>query len=195
MSNPYNLPTLKAVAWWRPAHAHVWFQRRDACPMLCLGSWRFARTPARVYAMGGGENAVVLPSADVRGFGRVLQQRGFQVFVRDGALYAFRGLGGKLGPIGVHAAMLAIMGGARFERLPSCVAPPTWGVAQPGGWTLQSLLQDKAAGTKFWIVLGVPQERNARRCGGISGSVEIREQRPSISLLHWEGRSSKRHRK
>ena len=35
-----------------------------------------------------------------------------QVFVKDGALYAFRGLGGKLGPIGVHAAMLAIMAGA-----------------------------------------------------------------------------------
>ena len=68
---------------------------------------------------------MVLPSADVRGFGRVLQQRGFQVFVRDGALYAFRGLGGKLGPIGVHAAMLAIMGGAHFTRSPSCVAPPT----------------------------------------------------------------------
>ncbi len=109
--------------------------------------------------MGGAENAVVLPSADVRGFGRVLQQRGFQVFVRDGALYAFRGLGGKLGPIGVHAAMLAIMGGAHFKRLPSCVVPPTWCVAQPRGWTLQFLAQDKAERTNFWIVLGSTGEK------------------------------------
>ena len=48
-----------------------------------------------------------------------------QVFVRDGALYAFRGLGGKLGPIGVHAAMLAIMAGAR--AVCTCtVSPMLW---------------------------------------------------------------------
>ena len=34
-----------------------------------------------------------------------------QVFLRDGSLYAFKGLAGKLGPIGVHASMLLIMAG------------------------------------------------------------------------------------
>lgn len=40
-----------------------------------------------------------------------------QVFVRDGALYAFKGLAGRLGPIGVHASMLAIMGGVAWGGL------------------------------------------------------------------------------
>ncbi len=31
------------------------------------------------------------------------------MFVRDGQLYAFKGLAGRLAPIGVHAAMLLIM--------------------------------------------------------------------------------------
>jgi cytochrome c biogenesis protein len=39
------------------------------------------------------------------------------VFVRDGALYGFKGLAGRLGPIGVHASMLAIMGGVAWGGL------------------------------------------------------------------------------
>ena len=35
-----------------------------------------------------------------------------QVFINaEGALYSFKGLVGRLGPIGVHASMLAILGG------------------------------------------------------------------------------------
>lgn len=34
-----------------------------------------------------------------------------QVFVKDGQLYGFKGLAGKLGPIGVHASMLLCMAG------------------------------------------------------------------------------------
>ena len=56
--------------------------------------------------------AFALPDASVRKFGAILQRKGYQVFLRDGSLYAFKGLAGKLGPIGVHAAMLLIMAGA-----------------------------------------------------------------------------------
>lgn len=56
--------------------------------------------------------AAALPNADVRVMGRVLQASGYQVFLKEGSLYAFKGLAGKLGPIGVHAAMLLIMAGA-----------------------------------------------------------------------------------
>lgn len=34
-----------------------------------------------------------------------------QVFFKDGRLYGFKGLAGKLGPIGVHASMLLCMAG------------------------------------------------------------------------------------
>ena len=48
--------------------------------VLCgLRRWRFAQAPERVYAFGGTQNGVVLPNADARGLGRVLQKRGFQV--------------------------------------------------------------------------------------------------------------------
>ena len=56
--------------------------------------------------------AAALPNANVRSMGQALQRSGYQVFLRDGSLYAFKGLAGKLGPIGVHAAMLLVMAGA-----------------------------------------------------------------------------------
>lgn len=38
-----------------------------------------------------------------------------QVFINpEGSLYSFKGLVGRLGPIGVHASMLAILGGVAF---------------------------------------------------------------------------------
>lgn len=41
-----------------------------------------------------------------------------QVFLdRTGAMYAFKGLAGRLGPIGVHASMLAIMAGVAWGGL------------------------------------------------------------------------------
>ena len=35
--------------------------------------------------------------------------------MKDSALYAFKGLAGRFAPIGVHAALLLIMGGAAFS--------------------------------------------------------------------------------
>jgi cytochrome c biogenesis protein len=38
-----------------------------------------------------------------------------QVFVQGPSLYAFKGLAGKLGPIGVHAAMLMVLAGTSYS--------------------------------------------------------------------------------
>lgn len=38
-----------------------------------------------------------------------------QVFVKDGSLYGFKGLAGKLGPIGVHAALLLCLFGTAWS--------------------------------------------------------------------------------
>ena len=41
--------------------------------------------------------------------------RTLQVFLNaDGAMYAFKGLAGRLGPIGVHASMLGILAGVAW---------------------------------------------------------------------------------
>lgn len=58
-----------------------------------------------------------VPEALLKDFGQALQNNGYQLFIRDGALYAFKGLAGKLGPIGVHASMLAAMAGIVFGIL------------------------------------------------------------------------------
>ena len=52
-----------------------------------------------------------MPDASVRTLGHSLTQNGYQVFMREDHLYAFKGLAGKYGPLGVHASMLAIMAG------------------------------------------------------------------------------------
>ena len=57
------------------------------------------------------QDAVTVPDAALRPLGRNLLAKGYQVFVRDTSLYAFKGLAGKYGPLGVHASMLAVMAG------------------------------------------------------------------------------------
>ena len=80
--------------------------------LLCR--WRFAQTPERIYNQGSAE---ILPDADVKDLGGVLMQKGYQVFRQGPSLYAFKGLAGRLGPIGVHASMLAIMAGVAIGGL------------------------------------------------------------------------------
>ena len=57
------------------------------------------------------QDAVTVPDGSLRSLGRNLLGKGYQVFMRDTSLYAFKGLAGKYGPLGVHASMLAVMAG------------------------------------------------------------------------------------
>ena len=78
-------------------------------PMVKVAQrWRF-RNNAAAY-----ENLNVakqVSQARIEDFGEALVKQGYQIFLKDGALYAFKGLGGKLAPIGVHASMLLALGG------------------------------------------------------------------------------------
>lgn len=76
-------------------------------------NWRFAGTPARVVKMG--KRSEVLPNARLGDLGRSLVKKGYQVFVQGPQLYAFKGLAGKLGPIGVHAALLLVLAGTSYS--------------------------------------------------------------------------------
>lgn len=111
--------------------------------------WRFAQTPERIYNQGSAE---ILPDADVKDLGGVLMQKGYQVFRQGPSLYAFKGLAGRLGPIGVHASMLAIMAGVAIGGLggfKGSVMVPTGGdflVAQVSHTALLTLHQQNSSG-------------------------------------------------
>ncbi|EFJ49656.1 hypothetical protein VOLCADRAFT_41429, partial [Volvox carteri f. nagariensis] len=74
--------------------------------------WRFLTQPSSLLKQGRTE---VLPNARVQDLGAILMQRGYQVFLRDGSLYGFKGLAGKVGPIGVHAALLLCLFGTAWS--------------------------------------------------------------------------------
>ena len=58
-----------------------------------------------------------MPNASVRDFGHILKSQSYAVFVRDNALYAFKGIAGRFSPIAVHVSLLLILGGAAFGAL------------------------------------------------------------------------------
>ncbi|GFR47507.1 hypothetical protein Agub_g9236 [Astrephomene gubernaculifera] len=74
--------------------------------------WRFLTQPSSLTRQGRTE---VLPNARICDLGALLLRRGYQVFLRGDSLYAFKGLAGKLGPIGVHAALLLCLLGTSWS--------------------------------------------------------------------------------
>jgi cytochrome c biogenesis protein len=99
--------------------------------------WRF-RTKETAFAKL--PVAQLLPDARLEDVGKALAERRYQVFIKDGALYAFKGLGGKVGPIGVHASMLAALAGITLGTLggwhgtvmiPEGTAAPVEGALRP----------------------------------------------------------------
>ena len=70
--------------------------------------WSFLKTAKAFSKL---EVTDSLPRARLSDLGTVLAGHGYEVFARGGSLYAFKGLAGRLAPIGVHAALLLIMAG------------------------------------------------------------------------------------
>lgn len=84
--------------------------------------WRFARDPKDLarLAEGGAAAVSVLPRARLRDLAKELRSSSggnYQTFVSpDGRrMYAFKGLAGRLGPIGVHAALLLTLFGTAYS--------------------------------------------------------------------------------
>ncbi|KAF8066257.1 CCS1 [Scenedesmus sp. PABB004] len=74
--------------------------------------WRFADSPRALSRHG---TPAVLPRAALGDLAAGLAARSYQVFSQGGRLYAFKGLAGRLGPIGVHAALLLVLGGTAYS--------------------------------------------------------------------------------
>ena len=49
--------------------------------------------------------------------GRILSGKGYNVFLRDGCLYGFKGIAGRFAPIAVHVSLVAILFGAAYGAL------------------------------------------------------------------------------
>lgn len=58
-----------------------------------------------------------LPDGKVADLGRLLHGNGYQIFLKDGRLYAFKGLAGRYAPIWVHVSLLLIMLGGSCSAL------------------------------------------------------------------------------
>lgn len=60
-----------------------------------------------------------LPNASVQDLGVILMGSGYEVFVKGPSLYAFKGLAGRVAPIGVHLALLLVMAGGTISAMGS----------------------------------------------------------------------------
>lgn len=76
--------------------------------------WKFCSSIASISKL---EFHETLQRACLEDLGALLVADNYQVFVKGPALYAFKGLVGRLAPIGVHAALLLIMGGATYSAI------------------------------------------------------------------------------
>ena len=96
------------------------------------------------------QDAVTVPDASLRSLGSNLISKGYQVFVRDTSLYAFKGLAGKYGPLGVHASMLAVMAGMPCLGIlhgVCCSPSPAWLAASQGQMHLPAVAARPHLGT------------------------------------------------
>jgi cytochrome c biogenesis protein len=95
-------------------------------PMVKVAQrWRFRTSEAAYQSL---PLAREVENARLADFAKSLIDKNYQIFVKDGSLYAFKGLGGKLAPIGVHASMIFTMLGI------------VWGIL--GGFEGSAMIQE-----------------------------------------------------
>jgi cytochrome c biogenesis protein len=90
-----------------------------------------------------------------------LTQRKYKIFLEDNALYARKGLAGKIGPIVVHASMILVLLGAIWgsmtgfmaqEMIPSGETFKISHIIQSGPWSTAQIPQDWSVKVnRFWI--------------------------------------------
>lgn len=112
-SLPYPLPCTHSCT-----KQHPLLSRAVLLPLLQVAqNWRFADSPAALArrAGPGARQTQVLPAAALRDVGAALAGAQYRVFISGQRLYGFKGLAGRLGPIGVHMALLACIAGTAYS--------------------------------------------------------------------------------
>ncbi|MBF2034904.1 MAG: cytochrome c biogenesis protein [Leptolyngbyaceae cyanobacterium T60_A2020_046] len=117
-----------------------------------------------------------------------LTQRGYKIFTRDRALYAQKGIVGRIGPIVVHASMLLILLGAIWgamtgffaqEIIPSGRIFQIRNIFDAGPWAEAQIPKDWAVRVnRFWI--------------DYTAEGTIDQFYSDLSVLDWDGNEVKR---
>ncbi|MEM9006671.1 MAG: cytochrome c biogenesis protein [Cyanobacteria bacterium P01_F01_bin.86] len=140
--------SLTACTFTRQITALRWFSR----------TWNFYTKPrqfnklALSTELSQGSLEVVTP---------LLTKRGYKIFTRDHALYAQKGIAGRIGPIVVHASMLLILAGAIYggmtgffaqEMVPSGQIFQIRNIFNAGPWAEAQIPKDWTVRVnRFWI--------------------------------------------
>ena len=140
--------SLTACTFTRQITALRWFSR----------TWNFYTKPrqfnklALSTELSQGSLEVVMP---------LLTKRGYKIFTRDHALYAQKGIAGRIGPIVVHASMLLILAGAIYggmtgffaqEMVPSGQIFQIRNIFNAGPWAEAQIPKDWTVRVnRFWI--------------------------------------------
>ncbi len=81
--------------------------------------WQFYQKPRQFQKLA---LSTELEGVDISSLTTILEQKGYKIFQENQAVYARKGIIGKIGPIVVHAAMLIILGGAIWGSLTGFLA-------------------------------------------------------------------------
>jgi cytochrome c biogenesis protein len=140
--------SLTACTFTRQITALRWFSR----------PWNFYNQPRQFNKLAlSGE----LEQGSLETISPLLEKRGYKVFTRDRALYAQKGVAGRIGPIVVHASMLIILAGAIYgamtgffaqEIVPSGQVFQIRNIFDAGPWAEAQVPKDWAVRVNdFWI--------------------------------------------
>ncbi|WP_084607102.1 cytochrome c biogenesis protein [Leptolyngbya iicbica] len=140
--------SLTACTFTRQITALRWFSR----------PWNFYSQPRQFNKLAlSGE----LEQGNLEEISPLLAKRGYKVFTRDRALYAQKGVAGRIGPIVVHASMLIILAGAIYgsmtgffaqEIVPSGQVFQIRNIFDAGPWAEAQVPKDWAVRVNdFWI--------------------------------------------
>ena len=140
--------SLTACTFTRQITALRWFSR----------TWNFYTQPRQFNKLAlSGE----LEQGSLEKISPLLEKRGYKVFTRDRALYAQKGVVGRIGPIVVHASMLIILVGAIYgamtgffaqEIVPSGQVFQIRNIFDAGPWAAAQIPKDWAVRVNdFWI--------------------------------------------
>lgn len=152
--------------WWFLALLILFGASLTACTFTRqITALRWFSRPWNFYTQPRQFNKLALSSELERGsleqVEPALKQRGYKIFTRDNALYAQKGVVGRIGPIVVHASMLVILLGAIWgamtgffaqEMVPSGQTFQVQNIFDAGPWAESQIPQNWAVRVnRFWI--------------------------------------------
>ncbi|WP_404784659.1 cytochrome c biogenesis protein [Altericista sp. CCNU0014] len=121
-------------------------------------AWKFYDRPRQFEKLA---LSTTLPSASLAGLVQGLEQKRYKVFQADNALYARKGLAGRIGPIVVHASMILILLGSIWgsftgfmaqEMVPSGATFSVKNIVEAGALAQSRIPKDWSMKVnRFWI--------------------------------------------